>query len=522
MNKKVISLILITAILLSIFAPCAFAAGTYGNAVIYSGYSSTDYAVDKLLSKIQVNGKSKVEQIRTVYDWIIKNCSREEGGKPPLYVFSKQDDAAIESYSNNVFNQVEYGKAALRLDLASVFNTPGFADDMFGISFYAESMIENGSGNCMHFSSLLAVMLMHLGIDCHVIDGYFINADGSEVIHKWNYALIDGRYYWFDVRMDHANYTRTGRINYQYFMIEDTNRWERNHKWDKAFSNALASNAWRVPGMYNDYMYKCATAKTITVKSSRSGTADGSGRYVNGTDARLSASYGGTPFVGWYDEWGNKISTDYSINIPVTRDATYYALFENDVFADIAAGCWYLDTVLEANSRGLVNGTTPVTFDGDGKFTRAMVAAILSRISNIDTTAFSASPFTDVLQTSWYAQAVNWAYAKGIVNGRTETEFAPLDFVTRQEFMTMTVRYLNSVGFDKTSDQLNFTDSGDVSDYAIKSVGTAYSMGLVSGYPDGSFKPRGLLTRAEGTTIVLRAANYIITNETAKETNANG
>lgn len=46
----------------------------------------------------------------------------------------------------------------------------------------------------------------------------FVNNDGSTYDHKWNYVLVDGQYYWLDVRMDHAGYARTGSISHSYFL----------------------------------------------------------------------------------------------------------------------------------------------------------------------------------------------------------------------------------------------------------------------------------------------------------------
>ena len=56
---------------------------------------------------------------------------------------------------------------------------------------------------------------------------------------------------------------------------------------------------------------------------------------------------------------------------------------------------------------------------------------------------------------------------------------------------------------------MTYSDRADISDYAVETMGIAQAIGLIDGYPDGTIKPRGVLTRAEGTTIVLRLADYM-------------
>ena len=100
-------------------------------------------------------------------------------------------------------------------------------------------MVLYREGNCAHFASLFAVMMNHLGYETHVIGGNFINNNGSKVEHKWNYALIDGKYYYFDTRMDNANYVRTGKLNHSYFMVSDEEAWAKKHEWNKDYTWAI-------------------------------------------------------------------------------------------------------------------------------------------------------------------------------------------------------------------------------------------------------------------------------------------
>ena len=511
MKRRLVSCLIIISTFISILSIDAFSAGRYGNMPIYLGYQDVDYMADEILKEIPTAGKSSIEKIRAVYDWIITHCTRYENEWDGSYYFDENSVALnSQSYAEKVNAQIYKGTAVLRQDLESYFGFFPWYDSQMTVGSYAYNIMMTRNGNCLHYAALLTVLLGHLGFDCRIIDGVFLNADGSTPIHKWNYVLVDGTYYWLDVRMDHANYKRTGKINYQYFMIADTAAWERNHQWDHEYSDILRQNAGAVASLYNETASKYENAKEITVVASRSGTASGGGKYfVDDTAVLMARPNNFEQFVGWYDAWGNLVSTDMTYSFSVNNNATFYALFEGDVFADIPANSWYLDEVIEAYGRNLVNGMTSVTFEGKTEFTRAMVATILARITGDDITQSAQSPFTDVPQGAWYASAVNWAYENGVVLGRTDTTFDPNALVTRQEFVTMAIRYLNSKGYTEQAVQLNYTDNNDISEYAREYIGVAQAMGLVDGYPDGSIKPKGTLTRAEGTVIVLRISNYI-------------
>ena len=127
----------------------------------------------------------------------------------------------------------------------------------------------------------------------------------------------------------------------------------------------------------------------------------------------------GESFTGGYDAEGKCLSTEteYSFTMPTT-DTVIYALFEGDVFCDIAADVWYLDDVMEAVERGLVVGVTPVTFEGDRLYTRAMTVVMLARLEQADVDNAEPAPFVDVDADAWFAKSINWAYANGIITGR--------------------------------------------------------------------------------------------------------
>jgi hypothetical protein len=167
---------------------------------------------------------------------------------------------------------------------------------------------------------------------------------------------------------------------------------------------------------------------------------------------------------------------------------------------------------MAAADRGLVEGVSTISFAPSGKMTRAQVVVLLARLDGADTADAAPCPFTDVNQSQWYAGAVNWAYETGIVDGVSETQFNPSGKVTRQDFVTMVVRYLESVrGLSLEEAALSFTDEASISSYARSPMQKAAALGLVEGYEDGSILPKNQISRSEGVTILMRLARYLDT-----------
>ena len=80
------------------------------------------------------------------------------------------------------------------------------------------------------------------------------------------------------------------------------------------------------------------------------------------------------------------------------------------------------------------------TFRPNGQMSRAMFAMVLWRVAGSPASS-AALPFADVAADAWYADAVRWAYAAGVINGVSTTAFDPESPVTREQMVTMIVRY---------------------------------------------------------------------------------
>lgn len=203
----------------------------------------TDYLADEILASLKLEGLSDTQKVRKVYDWVVQNCSRDFSGSNKLYINYGKLEAEIGGYANRLRQAYQSGQAAVYSSGPQLVNGQPVwdtsVDNAFYIEAFGEEMALYREGNCAHFASLFAIMMNHLGYETHVIGGAFINSNGSKVEHKWNYALIDGKFYYFDTRMDNAGYVRTGNVPHNYFMVADEEAWAKRHEWNRDYTKAI-------------------------------------------------------------------------------------------------------------------------------------------------------------------------------------------------------------------------------------------------------------------------------------------
>ena len=157
----------------------------------------------------------------------------------------------------------------------------------------------------------------------------------------------------------------------------------------------------------------------------------------------------------------------------------------------------------------MMNGTSSTRFSPDETTTRAMIVTILHRLENEP--AASSSDFTDVADGSYYADAVAWSAANGIVNGVSETSFAPEDSITREQMAAILYRYAQFKGYDisASNDLSGYTDAAQISAYAVTAMQWANAEGLITGNTATTIDPTGNATRAEVATILMRFCENI-------------
>lgn len=176
-------------------------------------------------------------------------------------------------------------------------------------------------------------------------------------------------------------------------------------------------------------------------------------------------------------------------------------------FTDVSRGQWFYDAVSFVYWRDLMDGVTSTQFAPDATTTRAMVVQILYRMAGSPTVRGS-SPFYDVSNGAWYADAVIWAEANDIVNGMTTTTFAPNTAVTREQLATMLYRYAQYRHYNTSAGAntniLSYYDANRISEYAFSALQWACGEGVMDGTGTGYLSPQGQATRAQLAAMLMR------------------
>ena len=174
-------------------------------------------------------------------------------------------------------------------------------------------------------------------------------------------------------------------------------------------------------------------------------------------------------------------------------------------FTDVTEGDWFYDAVRYAYETGLMDGVGDSLFAPNSETTRAQLVTILYRLEG-EPEVSGTSGFTDVEADTWYTDAVVWAAENGIVNGVSETEFAPGKDITREQLATILFRYAEAKGYDVSArvDLSAYPDADQIQSYAAESVAWAVAEGLIQGFEDNTLRPAGNATRAQIATILMR------------------
>ncbi len=175
-------------------------------------------------------------------------------------------------------------------------------------------------------------------------------------------------------------------------------------------------------------------------------------------------------------------------------------------FDDVKADDWYYKAISFVCGKNIMRGTGEKLFEPDGLLNRAMFVTILYRMESEPSA--SAIRFSDVKNGEWYTKAVAWASENGIVNGISDSEFAPEDNITREQMAAIIYRYIKFKGEDvsvgENTNILSYDDAEDISEYAIPAFCYVGGAGIMSGRTQSTLNPTGTATRAEAATVIMR------------------
>lgn len=252
--------------------------------------------------------------------------------------------------------------------------------------------------------------------------------------------------------------------------------------------------------------------------------------YTKGTVTVLptNVTKPGYTFLGWFTAYTGGVQVK-QIEATETGDKTFYARWQKTVlppppvtpgtpvtparpaapvglpFADVSGSDWFYNDVRYVYEKGIMDGTGADRFSPNAPLTRAMIVTILYRMAGSPSVSGS-SDFTDVAAGKWFAKAVAWAAANGIVNGYGDSLFGPNDPVTREQLAAILYRYAVYGGMTAVTLEENlgsFADTAQLSAYAIQAMNWAVGQGLING-SGSNLVPKAQATRAQVAAIIHR------------------
>ena len=181
----------------------------------------------------------------------------------------------------------------------------------------------------------------------------------------------------------------------------------------------------------------------------------------------------------------------------------YEMLDAAEIFTDVKKGSWYEDFVSFAVTNYIFDGTSDTTFAPMQSMTRAQFVQVLANISGVDTSDNTQkTKFRDVPEGKWYTAAVQWAVSNNIVSGMNDYYFMPDTPVTREQMCVMIVNYTERyLGIELEQSTNVFKDDEDISDWAKTEVYKCVWAELISGVGNNCFEPASTANRAMGATI---------------------
>ena len=249
---------------------------------------------------------------------------------------------------------------------------------------------------------------------------------------------------------------------------------------------------------------------TVTFNSNGGSTvASQTVKYNDKAKEPTAPTKSGYTFAGWYTE--EQLTNTYDFGTLVTKGITLYAKWNTNYVPYYPP---VPPTVKIEDDDALGLNTTDhfayIVGYGNGEvrpqnnITRAEVATIFFRLLTDDVrdeNLTKTNRYSDVAATSWYNTAVSTLSSMGIITGYPDGTFRPNAAITRAEFAAIAAR------FDNDGDKTAAKFSDIATHWAKDEISIAYNNGWITGYPNGTFGPQRDITRAETMTLVNRVLN---------------
>ncbi|QJD82060.1 GH32 C-terminal domain-containing protein [Cohnella herbarum] len=198
---------------------------------------------------------------------------------------------------------------------------------------------------------------------------------------------------------------------------------------------------------------------------------------------------------------GGKI-VDGKMEVQISHFGKYVVLSFDKSFLDVNDTFWAAEVIKEMAAKHIIEGVNETHFAPFKSVTRAEFAAMIVRALGLKSQG--TARFNDVASTSWYADDVAAASEAGIVNGRSNTKFAPNETITREEMAVMLIRSYERIKGTEVNKvgAKGFVDQESVSRWAQDAVTKAQALGIINGRDNNRFVPMDTASRAESAKVL--------------------
>ena len=178
-------------------------------------------------------------------------------------------------------------------------------------------------------------------------------------------------------------------------------------------------------------------------------------------------------------------------------------------FLDLDAVEWAYEAIATLTDKGIINGRTETAFAPMDTVKREEFVKLLVCASDYENNSYANGRFTDVEAGAWYEKYICIGADKGIVNGVEDNRFGVGENISRQDMAVIIYRMLKNKGIELPAAELIFADAEQISDYAKEAIAHLAGNGLVNGTGNNFYNPTGTATRAEAAQILYNVLSLI-------------
>lgn len=218
---------------------------------------------------------------------------------------------------------------------------------------------------------------------------------------------------------------------------------------------------------------------------------------LNGLSPNRLCVYALTGASGWHPV-PSRVNADHgTVTATASGPAVIALLLDTQTFPDLGPAAWARTSIDALLAAGVIAGRPNGTFAPNEPVSRAEFTKMLALATGVVPES-GATPFTDVPQGAWYAPYVVAEVAAKVVQGETPTTFGPDDPVTREQMAALLDRALNL----PSGATVGFTDVEQIDAYALPGVEAVVATGYMQGFPDQTFRPLAVTTRAQAAAVL--------------------